>query len=829
MNDNKVKIVELDLNDILPNRFQPRIKFNEESIIELSDSIKLHGVLQPIIVRPISDKYEIVVGERRYKAAVLADLTTIPARIVDLDDKASIEIALIENLQRRDLNPMEEAISYKKTLNMGYMTQEQLASKLGKSQSAIANKIRLLNLCDDVQEALMEEKISERHARSLLKVSSEKEQEKLLERIIKERITVRKLDEIINNSDFEKSESVDKDSDVDIDDKKINDNKEDINSNVDEIDNKKIENQKENKNTDIVSDETDKHDDELINESIDEQREVVVDDNIDKQDEEDNSFELKDFSSDNVIDLSNVFSAFEEELSNDSDEIIDDEEKDKNQSTDDDGIKDKEENDNMNNFQDIGTNSNSNISGGRFFNSNILNSVNDEGKQDSAPINDGFVVRGNEPSAPSTPSIFAGNVNMNNLLTPQSEISANSSSATSIFGDVDITADNNPTGVPTTQSMEKSIPSLLESNTNTQPSMFSNLMTNGTNNEQIDKNTLNNFLDPTFIDGQKQDLNNSSSSIDEQVFAKFIDPDYGGEVKSTSESDSNNAVDLNTLLASSSQNTQLNSSNESLQVTNESNPVSPIDLTNNTSQIDLFKPETKPDLLAPMGNDEVVSVPTQNVIESPVSNAQTQDSSPFAQIMNQINSNPGAVSQAASISDNFIPIAQNQPELTLDDSINTFEKTEEKVSQDVAPEVSSSPIFVTSSTPVESVAPVSPIIDNPSISKLLMPEGSVNTEINQSESVPTEPIQNAAPISNINNNVNDVMETQPIIITDYTKQYDPILPQDMTNTAPKIEFKDILNMIRDLNDKIESLGYTIDTEEIDLKDVYQVIFNISKL
>lgn len=197
MEDAKAKVVDLDLNDILPNRFQPRIKFSEESIIELSESIKEHGVIQPIIVRPIGDKYEIIAGERRYKASVLAGKDTIPAIISSLNDKDCAEVALIENVQRRDLSAIEEAVSYKKILDMGYLTQEQLAIKLGKSQSAVANKIRLLNLCDEVQEALMEEQISERHARALLKIHEASKQKEMLDRIIKERLTVRKTEEEI--------------------------------------------------------------------------------------------------------------------------------------------------------------------------------------------------------------------------------------------------------------------------------------------------------------------------------------------------------------------------------------------------------------------------------------------------------------------------------------------------------------------------------------------------------------------------------------------------------------------------------------------------------
>lgn len=211
MNESRKKIVELDINDVLPNRFQPRIKFTEDAIIELSESIKEHGVIQPIVVRPLGDKYEIIAGERRYKGTVLAGLPTIPAIVTDLNDKDSAEVALIENVQRRDLTPIEEAISYKKILDMGYLTQEQLALKLGKSQSAVANKVRLLNLCDEVQEALMEEKISERHARSILKLDKSQDQIKILDKIINERLTVRKTDEeidkmnneIINNESLE--------------------------------------------------------------------------------------------------------------------------------------------------------------------------------------------------------------------------------------------------------------------------------------------------------------------------------------------------------------------------------------------------------------------------------------------------------------------------------------------------------------------------------------------------------------------------------------------------------------------------------------------------
>ncbi len=205
------KVYQIPLEQIIPNRFQPRLTFDEAALNELAQSIKEHGIIQPIIVRPIGDKYEIIAGERRYKASILAGKDTIPAIITDLNDKDSAEIALIENVQRKNLTPIEEAVSYKKILDMGYLTQEQLALKLGRSQSSIANKMRLLHLSDEVQEALVEEKISERHARSLLKLNTSEKQNQMLSRIINERLTVRKTDEeidkMINESPVEEVNS----------------------------------------------------------------------------------------------------------------------------------------------------------------------------------------------------------------------------------------------------------------------------------------------------------------------------------------------------------------------------------------------------------------------------------------------------------------------------------------------------------------------------------------------------------------------------------------------------------------------------------------------
>ena len=188
------QLTVLNMKDILPNRFQPRIRFDEEKLEELAESIGKYGVIQPIVVRPVGGKFEIIAGERRYKASKLANKSTIPAIIINLSDKDSEEIALLENIQRQELSPIEEAVSYKRILDMGYITQEGLAKKLGKSQSTIANKIRLLNLDDEVQSYLLNNKISERHARSLLRIPDKEAQVHMLHRIVSERLTVKQTD-----------------------------------------------------------------------------------------------------------------------------------------------------------------------------------------------------------------------------------------------------------------------------------------------------------------------------------------------------------------------------------------------------------------------------------------------------------------------------------------------------------------------------------------------------------------------------------------------------------------------------------------------------------
>ena len=160
---------ELRLSEIEPNKDQPRIHFDEEALQELAESISVHGLLQPIVVRPmIGGTYQIVAGERRWRACRIAGLNTVPVIIKSLDDKETMELALIENLQRMDLNPVEESKGYARLLKEFELTQDEVAERVGKSRSAVTNALRLLNLPDDMLNALAEGKISAGHARTLL-------------------------------------------------------------------------------------------------------------------------------------------------------------------------------------------------------------------------------------------------------------------------------------------------------------------------------------------------------------------------------------------------------------------------------------------------------------------------------------------------------------------------------------------------------------------------------------------------------------------------------------------------------------------------------------
>ena len=193
------KIIHLNLLEIIPNKQQPRTIFDDEKITDLAESIKEHGVIQPIVVRKNGNLYEIIAGERRYRAVKYLNLETIPAIIKDYDDVTTASVAIIENIQREDLTSIEEAVAYRKLMNLHGITQAELANQISKSQSTIANKIRLLNLSQEVQDAILKREISERHARTLLSVKQEDLQIKLLRIILEKGLSVSQTEKLIED------------------------------------------------------------------------------------------------------------------------------------------------------------------------------------------------------------------------------------------------------------------------------------------------------------------------------------------------------------------------------------------------------------------------------------------------------------------------------------------------------------------------------------------------------------------------------------------------------------------------------------------------------
>lgn len=191
---NKEEVKHIPVHLIVPNRYQPRTVFDEEKIEELSQTIKTHGIIQPIVVRTIGDKYEIIAGERRWRAYCKLGYPTIPALIKEYNEPQAASIALIENLQREGLTAIEEAKAYQQLMEMHHLTQESLAQRLGKSQSTIANKIRLLHLPEEVHQALFSRQITERHARALLSLKNKEDQLKILAEIIEKDYTVKQTE-----------------------------------------------------------------------------------------------------------------------------------------------------------------------------------------------------------------------------------------------------------------------------------------------------------------------------------------------------------------------------------------------------------------------------------------------------------------------------------------------------------------------------------------------------------------------------------------------------------------------------------------------------------
>ncbi len=199
-------VTEIAIASISPNPFQPRKTFSAEALQELVDSIKIHGVIQPVTVRKVgNDNYQLVSGERRYRASTLAGLDTIPAYVKIANDQSMLEMALIENIQRENLDPIEVAESYQRLINECRLTQEEMAERVGKSRASVANFMRLLKLPNEIKQALQDRKLSMGHARAILGLSDEKQMIKLFRQILENNLSVRKVEEHIKEKNESKS------------------------------------------------------------------------------------------------------------------------------------------------------------------------------------------------------------------------------------------------------------------------------------------------------------------------------------------------------------------------------------------------------------------------------------------------------------------------------------------------------------------------------------------------------------------------------------------------------------------------------------------------
>lgn len=204
----KKEEVMLRITEVEPNRDQPRKKFDEDSLLELADSIKQFGVLQPLLVQKKENYYEIIAGERRWRAAKLAGLKEIPVIIKEFSEQQIVEIALIENIQREDLNPIEEAQAYKRLLTEFNLKQDELAERVSKSRTAVTNAVRLLKLDDRVQQMVIDDMITTGHARAILAIEDKEVQYKIAQKIFDERLSVREVERLMKKMD--ESEKTDK-------------------------------------------------------------------------------------------------------------------------------------------------------------------------------------------------------------------------------------------------------------------------------------------------------------------------------------------------------------------------------------------------------------------------------------------------------------------------------------------------------------------------------------------------------------------------------------------------------------------------------------------
>lgn len=196
-NNDPLEVIEIPISQVSPNPFQPRKTFSEEGLSELSSSIREFGVIQPLLVRKTPSGYELIAGERRLRASILAGREAVPCVVRQVNDKEMAEIALIENLQREDLHYFEEAAGFERLLTQFNLTQEVLAGRVGKNQSTIANKMRLLKLSSDVREYICREKLTERHARALLKIDGEMQQLAVLQEVVAKKLNVREMEVLV--------------------------------------------------------------------------------------------------------------------------------------------------------------------------------------------------------------------------------------------------------------------------------------------------------------------------------------------------------------------------------------------------------------------------------------------------------------------------------------------------------------------------------------------------------------------------------------------------------------------------------------------------------
>lgn len=208
--ENKETLVKI--TKVEPNRDQPRKNFNEDALEELAESIKQFGLLQPILVQDKKDHYEIIAGERRWRAAKIAGLKEVPVIIKNLSEQEIVELSIIENIQREDLNPIEEALAYKRLLTEFSLTQDQVAERVSKSRTAVTNAMRLLKLCDEVQQMVIDDMISTGHARAILSIEDPEEQYALAQRIFDEKLSVRDVEKIMKNMNKPAKEKKGKDT-----------------------------------------------------------------------------------------------------------------------------------------------------------------------------------------------------------------------------------------------------------------------------------------------------------------------------------------------------------------------------------------------------------------------------------------------------------------------------------------------------------------------------------------------------------------------------------------------------------------------------------------